>query len=643
MKNKSQKNLENTISKRFFLLSILKGAVVGTIGWRFFDLQMIENRKYEKLSDNNQFNFNMIAPERGRILDRKMRLLAGNMDGFSLVLKWNKNVNEDDVIKKVLKIVNISQKDLNKFYEIIQSNKNGFAKEILITKKLSQKDVAKLAVRSIEIPEVSFSMTKKRFYPQGIIAGHITGYIGPYSEKDNKINMKQNISWLKVGKTGLEKFFDKELTGKFGRKRNEVTSKGHIIASEIYENTISGNDIQISLDMGLQAFAIERFERGNNTLVSLKNEKIKKEIKKVKNINSINNDYVYKDKKNRIVNPQSGSLIVMDVENGEILCSVSSPGYDPNIFSDDLEINEWNNLKNNSRAPLLNRSMSGVYPPGSTIKMAVALAALENGIIDYNTKFFCNGSKELGSSTFHCWAKDGHGKLNLMEAIEQSCDVYFYELGLKIGIDKIALMMKKLGLGQYYDIEINDKSKGVVPNIEWKLKRDGLQWSMGETLNASIGQGYLLTTPLQLTTMVSRIANGKFSVMPTLMINKNQNRFEPMKINPQYLDFIKKSMERVVTGTNGTAKNYKIGSKTVEMAGKTGTVQVVRISEAEREKGLIKNEDRPWKKRDHALFVGYAPISKPKYAISVVVEHGGSGSSVAAPIARDVFKYIFKV
>ena len=274
----------------------------------------------------------------------------------------------------------------------------------------------------------------------------------------------------------------------------------------------------------------------------------------------------------------------MDIENGEILCSVSSPGYDPNIFSNDLEINVWNNLKNNSRAPLLNRSMSGVYPPGSTIKMAVALAALENGIIDYNTKFYCNGLKELGSSTFHCWAKDGHGQLNLMEAIEQSCDVYFYELGLKVGIDKIALMMKKLGLGQYYDIEINDKSKGVVPNIEWKLKRDGLQWSMGETLNASIGQGYLLTTPLQLTTMVSRIANGKFSITPTLIMKKSKNRFEPLKINPKHLDFIKKSMEKVVTGINGTAKNYQIGSKKIEMAGKTGTVQVVRISEAEREK-----------------------------------------------------------
>ena len=643
MKSISQRNLDKTISKRFFLLSIFKGGVVGAIGWRFFDLQMIENRKYEKLSDNNQFNYHMIAPERGRILDRKMRLLAGNMDGFSLVLNWNKNINVELIIKNISSVINIDQKDLNNFYKEINFNNNDFAKEILITKNLSQKDVSKLAVRSIEFPEVSFLMTKKRFYPQGIIAGHITGYIGPYSEKNTKTKIKPNTSWLEVGKSGLEKFFDKELRGKFGRKRNEVTSKGHIVASQIYENTISGNDIQVSLDMGLQAFAVERFEKGNNALVSIKNENIKKQIEKTKNINFINNDYVYKDKKNRIVNPESGSLIVMDIENGELICCLSSPGYDPNIFSNDLDVNVWNNLKNNSRAPLLNRSMSGVYPPGSTIKMAVALAALENGIIDYNTKFFCDGAKKLGESTFHCWAKDGHGKLNLIEAIEQSCDVYFYELGLKVGIDKIALMMKRLGLGQYYNVEIKNMSKGVVPNIEWKLKRDGLQWSMGETLNASIGQGYLLTTPLQLTTMIARIANGKFSVTPTLMVNKNKNRFKDLNINPQHIDFIKKSMERVVKGNNGTAKKYQIGSKKVEMAGKTGTVQVVRISEAEREKGLIKNEDRPWKRRDHALFVGYAPASKPKYAITVVVEHGGSGSSTAAPIARDIFKYIFKV
>ena len=643
MKNKSQKNLEKTISKRFFLLSIFKSFVLGTIGWRFFELQMVENRKYEKLSDDNQFNYHVIPPERGRILDRKMRLLAGNMDGFSLVLKWDKNINVDQVIKKIQTVININEKDLKNFYIKIKSENQLFPKEILITKKLSQKDVSKLAVRNIEFPEISFLMTKKRVYPQGVIAGHITGYTGSYSEEDSVTKMKQFSSLLEVGKAGLEKYFDSELRGKFGRKRNEVTSRGHVIASQIYEDTTSGNDIQISLDMGLQAFAIERFQRGNNTLTSVNDKNVKKLIENTNNVTYVNKEYVYKDKKNRIVNPQSGSLIVMDVENGEILCSVSSPGYDPNIFSEELDTNVWNKVKNNAQAPLLNRSMSGVYPPGSTIKMAVALAALESGIIDYNTKFFCNGSKELGTSTFHCWAKEGHGLLNLTDAIEQSCDVYFYELGLKVGIDKIAIMMKKLGLGQYFDIEIDDKSKGVVPNIEWKLKRDGLKWSLGETLNASIGQGYILATPLQLTTMVSRIANGKYSITPTLMTNKYQKRFEPLNINTQHIDFIKKSMEKVVEGTNGTARNYKIGSKDLEMAGKTGTVQVVRITEAEREKGLIKNEDRPWRKRDHALFVGYAPSSKPKYAISVVVEHGGSGSSVAAPIARDVFKYIFKV
>jgi penicillin-binding protein 2 len=217
-------------------------------------------------------------------------------------------------------------------------------------------------------------------------------------------------------------------------------------------------------------------------------------------------------------------------------------------------------------------------------------------------------------------------------------------LGLKVGIDKIAIMMKKLGLGQYYDIEIDDKAKGVVPNIEWKLKRDGVNWTLGETLNASIGQGYILTTPLQLVTMISRIANSKWAVNPSLIIDKNnKKKFSNLNINLEHLKFVKKAMEEVVIGQKGTAKNYKIGSKNIEMAGKTGTVQVVRISEAERENGLIKNEDRPWKKRDHALFVGYAPVSNPKYAISVVVEHGGSGSSIAAPIARDVFKNLFNI
>ena len=486
-------------------------------------------------------------------------------------------------------------------------------------------------------------MSKKRVYPQGIIAGHITGYTGMFSKLDKVNGNIVSVPGLDVGKRGLEKFFDTELRGEFGRKRNEVTSKGYIIDSKIYEATKSGKDIQVSLDMSLQAFAIERLERGNYNLTSTNNKIIRQQIKKTKQFSYIDDNFVYTNKKNRIVNAQSGSVIVMNIENGEILCCVSSPGFNPNIFSNGLNNNEWDQLKNNLRAPLLNRSMSGVYPPGSTIKMAVALAGLESRIINYKTKFFCKGVKEFGTSNFHCWSKNGHGSLNLMQAIEQSCDVYFYELGLKVGIDRIAIMMRKLGLGQYSNVEIDDRAKGVVPNIEWKLKRDGVNWTLGETLNASIGQGYILTTPLQLVTMVSRIANSKFAVNPTLLIDDGKKSFGNLNINSEHLKFVQKAMEEVVTGKKGTAKNYKIGSKNIEMAGKTGTVQVVRISEAERETGLIKNEDRPWKKRDHALFVGYAPASKPKYAISVVVEHGGSGSSVAAPIARDIFKNLFKI
>ena len=643
MKNKSQNFLDQTISRRFFFLSFLKSVVVGVIGWRLFDLQMIENQKYKKLSDDNQFNYHIIAPERGRILDRKMRLLAGNMDGFSLVLNWNKTLDVDLILEKILSIININQKDIKNFYFQIKSYKNDYPKQILITNNLSQNDVSKLAVRSTHFPEISFSMSKKRVYPQGSIAGHITGYTGMFSKIDVQNGKVISIPGLNIGKRGLEKFFDIDLRGEFGRKRNEVTSKGHIIDSQIYEESKPGKDLQVSLDMSLQAYAIKRLEQGNYNLTSIEKTSIKSQILKRKQVTYVDKKYIYTNKKNKIVDPQSGSIIVMDIHNGEILCSVSSPSFNPNIFSNDLDIEDWNKLKNNIKAPFLNRSMSGVYPPGSTIKMAVALAGLESGIIDYKTSFFCTGNKEFGTSNFHCWSKNGHGKLSLIEAIEQSCDVYFYELGLKIGIDRIAIMLKKLGLGEYYNIEIDDRTKGVVPNLEWKLKRDGIKWTLGETLNASIGQGYILSTPLQLVTMVARIANGKFSIEPSLIIQKNKKKFKDLNINHAHLNFIKKSMEKVVTGKKGTARKYKIGVPNIEMAGKTGTVQVVRISELEREKGLLKNEDRPWKKRDHALFVGYAPVKKPKYAISVVVEHGGSGSSTAAPIARDVFKNLLKV
>jgi penicillin-binding protein 2 len=643
MKSKNKKLLDQMISRRFMFLFLIKGIAIGAISWRLFDLQLIENQKYEKLSDGNQFDYLIIPPERGRILDRKMRLLAGNMDGFSLVLKWNKKINTDIILKNILSVININKKDIRHFNLQIKKMENNYPKEILITKNLSQKDVSRLAVRRINFPEIFFSISKNRIYPQGNIVSHIIGYTGIFSKTDVENGNVISVPGLDIGKRGLEKYFDSQLRGVFGRKRNEVTSKGYIIDSHIYEDTIPGKDLEVSLDMRLQDFAFQRLKQGNFNLVSVDEKSIKKQLTNKKNNKYLEKKYVYTNKQNKIVDPESGSIIVMDIENGEILCSVSTPSFNPNIFSNGLDLEEWNKLRNNKKSPLLNRSMSGLYPPGSTIKMAVALAGLEAGIIDYKTNHFCSGKKEFGNNDFHCWAKNGHGNVSLMQAIEQSCDVFFYEIGLKIGIDRISEMLKKLGFGQYLNIEINDKAKGVVPNLDWKFKRDGTKWQLGETLNASIGQGFILSTPLQLVTMVSRIVNGKFLVEPSLIIQKTNRKFDKLNINHNHIKFIKQCMEQVVVGEKGTARNYKIGLKNNEMAGKTGTVQVIRISELERETGLLKNKERPWKKRDHALFVGYAPVKKPKYAICVVVEHGGSGSSIAAPIARDVFKILLNI
>ncbi|MDA1135588.1 MAG: penicillin-binding protein 2 [Proteobacteria bacterium] len=643
MKSKNKKLLDQMISRRFMFLFLIKGIAIGAISWRLFDLQLIENQKYEKLSDGNQFDYLIIPPERGRILDRKMRLLAGNMDGFSLVLKWNKKINTDIILKNILSVISINEKDIRHFNLQIKKMENNYPKEILITKNLSQKDVSRLAVRRINFPEIFFSISKNRIYPQGNIVSHIIGYTGIFSKTDVENGNVISVPGLDIGKRGLEKYFDSQLRGVFGRKRNEVTSKGYIIDSHIYEDTIPGKDLEVSLDMRLQDFAFQRLKQGNFNLVSVDEKSIKKQLTNKKNNKYLEKKYVYTNKQNKIVDPESGSIIVMDIENGEILCSVSTPSFNPNIFSNGLDLEEWNKLRNNKKSPLLNRSMSGLYPPGSTIKMAVALAGLEAGIIDYKTNHFCSGKKEFGNNDFHCWAKNGHGNVSLMQAIEQSCDVFFYEIGLKIGIDRISEMLKKLGFGQYLNIEINDKAKGVVPNLDWKFKRDGTKWQLGETLNASIGQGFILSTPLQLVTMVSRIVNGKFLVEPSLIIQKTNRKFDKLNINHNHIKFIKQCMEQVVVGEKGTARNYKIGLKNNEMAGKTGTVQVIRISELERETGLLKNKERPWKKRDHALFVGYAPVKKPKYAICVVVEHGGSGSSIAAPIARDVFKILLNI
>ena len=598
--------LKKKIERRFFLLSTLKGFSFGILSWKLFDLQVIENKKYDKLSKDNQFNFSLVVPERGEIYDRKGRVLAANRDAFSLYIKSSQNLNLKKILDKLLLITNLNKEDVNNFEKRYKNLKNNNI-NVFITDNLSQRDISKIAVRLYEFPEVNFLMTKKRVYPQGTITSHLIGYTGKLTEQDLKRNKKLiNFSNLRIGKYGLEKFFDNKLRGEFGRRREEVNARGKIITSNLYEKPNPGKNLNLSIDLNVQSYALTRLQ----------------------NINS---------KKIRLNEPDTGSVVVMDVNTGELVCCVSSPNFNPNIFTRGIKSKERKALINNKKAPLLNRAVSGLYPPGSTIKMAVALAALESGVIGYDKKFFCSGVKEYGGMKFHCWHQYGHGNLNLSQAIERSCDVFFYELGLKVGIEKIGLMLRKLGLAANINLELNELRNGLVPSKKWKLDVKGTKWTPGETINASIGQGYMLSNPIELATMVARIANSEFSVEPTLLFEKTK-KFKKLDINKNHLNYIKNAMSNVVNSELGTAYKSKLKIKNIKMAGKTGTVQVVRISEDEREKGIIKNKDREWKKRDHALFVGYAPLEKPKYSICVIVEHGGSGSTIAAPIAKDVME-----
>ncbi len=602
------KNLifKKNIERRFFFLSALKGISFGVLSWRLFDLQVIENKKYDKLSKENQFNFSLVVPERGEIYDRKGRVLAANRDAFSLYIKSSKNININEILNKLSSITTLNEEDINNFqirYENLSKNNIN----VFITDDLSQRDISKIAVRLHEFPEVNFLMTKKRVYPQGAITSHLIGYTGKLTENDLKRNKNLiNFSNLRIGKYGLEKFFDNQLRGEFGRRREEVNARGKIITSNLYENPNPGKSLNLSIDLNIQSYALSRLQ----------------------NINS---------KKREYLEPETGSVVVMDVNTGELICCVSSPNFNPNIFTRGVKSKEWKSLVNNKKAPLLNRAVSGLYSPGSTIKMAVALAALESGVVGYDTKFFCNGVKEYGDMKFHCWHKYGHGNINLSQAIERSCDVFFYELGLKVGIEKIGLMLNKLGLSSNINLELSELRRGLVPSKSWKLDVKGTRWTPGETINASIGQGYMLSNPIELSTMTARIANSEMSIEPTLLKNKTK-KFLKLDINKGHLNYIKNAMSNVVNNELGTAFKSRLNSKSIKMAGKTGTVQVVRISEEEREKGIIKNKDREWKKRDHALFVGYAPLQKPKYSICVIVEHGGSGSATAAPIAKDIIE-----
>jgi len=596
---------ENLINRRAALVTIAKAGVFSVLAGRLAYLQIAENSNYKKLSDKNRITHRFLEPERGIIFDLQGRPMAINKQKYEIVIikEEAKNVKQSLVyLNSLLPNTNI---DIEKILEEINSRKKFIP--VGVIDDLAWEDFSRVNVNIHKLEGIYPQIGFKRYYPQGESHSHLIGYVSSMSKDEEKSNPLSKLNTAKVGKIGIEKAKDEELRGKLGNKNIEVNANGREIRELNRVNSVQGKYIQLTIDSELQKYCYKRLKG------------------------------------------LSGSVSVINVNTGEFYALVSSPSYDPNMFSKPISKTVWENLLMDKYKPLTNKTISNQYPPGSTIKPFVALAALESGISHEET-FFCDGkhkikdtSLESGYKTFHCWKKEGHGEVDMTKAIKVSCDVYFYQIARKIGINKIAEVCKRYGMGQRVFNSLYEEKSGVVPNKKWKLENFGSRWMVGETLSAGIGQGYFLTTSAQLTLALAQLINNGSKIVPKLIYEDDFSNIYDERIiaNPFHLKIIKNALNEATNSPEGTSYRSRIVGK-YKMAGKTGTSQVRTISIKEREEGLIKNKDLPWEKRDHGLFIGYGPTKDPKYAVSVIVEHGGSGSGSAAPIASDIFKYLFK-
>jgi penicillin-binding protein 2 len=579
---------------KIFLLSGLVG--------RMYYLQVIESEKYKTLADENRISLKLIAPKRGRILDRFGRPMAINQQNYRVMLVPENTKDIQFSLAQLSKIIPIIDHDITRVKREIKRRRRFLP--IILRENMDWNDVARIEVNAAELPGIVIDVGESRYYPDGNEVASVLGYVSGVSEKDLTGDPLLELPGFRIGKAGMEKVHDLALRGKSGTTQIEVNAFGRQIRELDRQEGQPGAETWLTIDMELQKFVAKR------------------------------------------LGDEAASAVVMDVHTGEVLTLVSTPSFDPNAFNRGLSRSEWKALASNPRTPLNNKAIAGQYAPGSTFKMVVALAALEKGIVTPNTKHFCSGELELGDSTFHCWKKHGHGAMDMVSAITQSCDVYFYEIAKRTGIDRISAMARRMGLGHVLDIELSGERKGLMPTRAWKKRAKRVSWQQGETLLAGIGQGFILATPLQLAVMTSRLVNGGKAVLPHLTRNVVPNaeepgppilsEFEEIGIHPPHLDLMRKAMAAVSNSPYGTAYRSRITEPDLQYGGKTGTVQVRRISKAEREVGVKKNKDLEWRERDHALFVGYAPLESPRYAVSIVVEHGGGGSSTAAPIAKDI-------
>ena len=614
-------NKSKLITRRMFILTTVKVAVYIGIISRLFYLQISENIKYRSLSDKNRLREWKITPQRGIIEDYFGNKIAKNKQVFQLHMVPEDVPNIQQLFFQLAKIIDFDEK--RKINLIKRLKKRRPWETIIISDNLTWRDFSRLNIFLHETQGIKPVVAVAREYIEHGSSSHIIGYVSEVSAKDlqnNKLLREINLPGLRTGKNGLEKILNNIMIGKPGLQRFEVNAYGKRIKELKFIKGTAGKNFRITLDQEIQKFT------------------------------------------SKIMEDRSGSVCVMDIYTGDIVVMVSNPTFDSNKFVHGISETDWQELIKNDKKPLINKPMAGLYPPGSTIKPIVALSALENDVISTKLTVECRGSVERYDHTYHCWKEKGHGYMNLRSAIKQSCDIYFYEVARRLGIDRLAVTAKQFGLGKKVLPIFNEEKSGVVPNTEWKSKYIGKSWYLGETLISGIGQGYFQTTPIQLCLMMAQIANGGYEIKPRIIDDKyivqsaidawryefylkNNNLSLPnpnlkkLFRNQENIKFVLDALYGATNEPRGTSYRSRFTSDKYMYAGKTGTSQIRRIS-AEQRKLKLKNIDLPYEQRDHALFVAFAPYKKPRYSISVVMEHGGAGSSGAAPLAKKVIKKV---
>jgi penicillin-binding protein 2 len=582
---------QRIFSRRAMILGGVQVAAFSLLGSRLFYLQFMKADEYKTQAENNRIKLQLITPERGQLLDRFGLPLAVNEKNFRLFVDYS-TLKQKDFIASIEMLQTMVPLPEKRYQQLLKTKVSTASMPELLHEHLSWEQVSLIELNLLSLPGMYVDIGQIRHYPLKDEAAHLLGYVGAVSEADLSPDDPplMRLPDFKIGKNGVEKMLEEELRGTAGIRQLEVNVRGVPVREVSNRESIPGKNIHLTIDRRLQDYIA---------------------------------DYVREE---------SASAVVMEVETGNILALVSMPAFDPNSFSKGISNDEWAALNKNKKNPLMNKAITGQYPPGSTFKMLVGMAGIESGMFNTSSTVYCPGHFMLGDHRFNCWKPEGHGWMNYHDAVVQSCDTYFYTVAQRIGINRFAEMARRFGLGQTYDIGLIGEKPGIIPDPDWKMQRYKQRWAGGDTINCSIGQGYVLSTPLQLATMTARMCSGR-QVTPRLYVPEDALavNFDPIAIKESLLRINLESMIDVVNTERGTAYGKRIMEPRFAFGGKTGTSQVRRIVQRGVDQKTI-----PWEQRHHALFIGFAPIDKPKYACCVVVEHGGGGSAAAAPVARDI-------